>query len=318
MFIVPSHSAPVQFANISINLEMNAFPTKLTNQVINHKLIQLNNSEHELIKVNDNSSNNDTEISLTVFGIHTQKDRNVSLCRWQNPKSIVMNGTNFGLAFGKDQHYHRSYSICLYNPNVDPLNVLLIENKYPSVYAPVPGGCNLEFALEISPFISTRSTDFPLIDYLTFQHAALGNETDYKYQCGKESRDQIEYLIYAHYTNDNNDNDDDETEYFHRLILMSNYDWIVAHCWLIARINPNLSPLRLYFSSNSKQIIYFNIVARLKNEIIHWSLYVPSHNPDKRSESVDIVFIIVLVFMCILSTIVSIIGYRYFILGNFS
>lgn len=106
---------------------------------------------------------------------------------------------------------------------------------------------------------------------------------------------------------------------------MSNYDWIATHCWLIARINPNQSPLRLYFSFNSKQTIYFNIIARLKNEaaqndLIHWSLYVPSHNLDninKHSESVDIVFIIVLVFMGILSTIVSLIGYRYFIFGNF-
>lgn len=336
MIIVPSHSAPVQFVNISIN--MDKLQLQLTNRVINHKLIQLNDSEHELIKANDDSSN-DSDGFLTIFGIHTHKNRNVSLCRWQNPKSIVMNGTNFGLAFGRNQHYHRSYSICLYNPNVNPLNVLLIENKYHSIYGmynffhididkcivfhtvPVPGGCNLEFPLEISPFIYIKPTTFPLINYLTFQHAAFGNETDWKYQCGRESRDQIEYLIYAYYTNDNNDNDD-ETGYFHRLISMSIYDWIVNHCLLIARINSNLSPLRLYFASNSKQTIYFNIVARLKNEAIlndtiHWSLYIPSHNTNTDSKSVDIVFIIVLVFMGIFSTIVSIIGYRYFILGIF-
>ncbi|XP_027196012.2 uncharacterized protein LOC113790500 [Dermatophagoides pteronyssinus] len=320
MIIIPSHSAPVKFTNISISMEMNSFPTQLTNQVINHKLIQLNNSEHELIKVNDDSPNDFNE--FLIFGIHTYKNRNVSLCRWQNPKSILMNGTNFGVAFGRDKRYHRPYSTCLYNPNIDPLNVLLIENRYSSIYAPVPGGCNIEFPLEISPFIYIRPTNFPLINYLTFQHAALGNETDWKYQCGQESRNQIEYLIYAH-TDDNDDND--ETEYFHRLILMSNYDWIATHCWLIARINPNQSPLRLYFSFNSKQTIYFNIIARLKNEaaqndLIHWSLYVPSHNLDninKHSESVDIVFIIVLVFMGILSTIVSLIGYRYFIFEIF-
>lgn len=91
-------------------------------------------------------------------------------------------------------------------------------------------------------------------------------------------------------------------------------------------MNSRTSYFRLYFTSNLNKIIYFNIIA---NDIVQtnesselpdtasWSsLYVPSHGSTIISNT-DYLFISTLVILAIFSTVVSIVGHRYFTLGKF-
>lgn len=108
---------------------------------------------------------------------------------------------------------------------------LSLSHLFPSV--PIPGGCNIEFPLEISPFLYLRPTDLLLVDYLEFQRAAIGNETNEKRMCGPASYRRLSYQIYAYY---GLASADDEIEYFHRLTLMSNRDWVTEHATLVGSV----------------------------------------------------------------------------------
>lgn len=124
--------------------------------------------------------------SFAIVGIHSAI-HNVSLCHRTNSRSILLEAFDFGLAI-QSEH---SWPICLLNRHPRPINVLLIENRYNQnglcflksnesknnsilLSDPIPGGCNIEFPLEISPFIQIRPTEFLLVNYLLFQRAALG------------------------------------------------------------------------------------------------------------------------------------------------
>ena len=108
---------------------------------------------------------------------------------------------------------------------------------YSSCTDPVPGGCNIEFALENSPFIFVHrqpppafSTSGPLIDYIEFQPAALGNERSPGRQCGQLSGARLNYELYAYYGGSDGDAQD---EYFHSIDSMSNRNWLAKHATLV-------------------------------------------------------------------------------------
>lgn len=123
-----SHLAPIleNLINVETNLETNS------NIQLEQKVIRINSTSHQLLQINKINQ------SLIVVGIHT-KHRNISLCKSNNVQSITMSGTNFGIAIQNrlfhDQtldifHQSPTESICLYNKNSNPINVLLVENRY--------------------------------------------------------------------------------------------------------------------------------------------------------------------------------------------
>lgn len=157
---------------------------------------------------------------------------------------------------------------------------------------PIPGGCNIEFALENSPFIfvhrrsTPSSTTGPLIDYVEFQPAALGSQSPTGFalpsrlQCGQLSRARLRYEVYAHYGWDSQGSSEEEVEaqYFRSINLMSSRKWLQRHGTLIHQISHHYRPqaslalaplsssstespfLRLFIITSLNQQIYFNIV----------------------------------------------------------
>lgn len=149
-----SHLAPLleNLINVEINLETNS------NIQLEQKVIRINSTSHQLLQINKINQ------SLIVVGIHT-KYRNVSLCQSNNVQSITMSGTNFGIAIQNHLFHDQTIdifhqqppteSICLYNKNSNPINVLLVENRY----ADNTGW----FALKIAPLTHNIYNFFPII-----------------------------------------------------------------------------------------------------------------------------------------------------------
>ncbi|UXI18810.1 hypothetical protein NH340_JMT04753 [Sarcoptes scabiei] len=305
-----SHSAPV------LNTTEIDFINK---NPLNSRLIRLNSSSIYSFRIEPFKPNE----SFAIVGIHSAI-HNVSLCHRTNSRSILLEAFDFGLAI-QSEH---SWPICLLNRHPRPINVLLIENRY-NQNDPIPGGCNIEFPLEISPFIQIRPTEFLLVNYLLFQRAALGNQKNWKHKCDRYAGHQIEYRIHVYYENhrdfrsDRADDDDDdyedyEIEHYHRIEQMSRSDWINHHSTMIAKIDYRSNLFRLYFVSNLNQKIYFTIIVSENsgtNTTESFSVYVPNAFTARLDR--NIVFLTILALLALLSTIVSIIGHRYFILEIF-
>lgn len=105
---------------------------------------------------------------------------------------------------------------------------------------PIPGGCNIEFPIEESPFMFVHNNPSralgPLIDYVEFQPAAIGNERSPARRCDEQIGARLNYELYAYYeqtstidTNTFNGDDD----YFHLISLMSNRKWLTRHSTMV-------------------------------------------------------------------------------------
>lgn len=78
---------------------------------------------------------------------------------------------------------------------------------------PIPGGCNLEFPVEISPFL--KITTDSIRDRIEYQHASLSER--YQRDC-IQAQLMINYDLYIYYLKEN---DYSEEEYFRAIKIMS-------------------------------------------------------------------------------------------------
>lgn len=137
-----------------------------------------------------------------------------------------ISGTNVGLvAFFDGSDYPKRSYLYLRNEHNRTIKVLVLIAQFDGYY-PVPGGCNLEFPVNISPFLRLRTAE--LNSTLEFQKASLGANfriTRDKVDCDF-SNNKLTYEVYSYYLKEN---DYSEHEYFRALKRMSSVDMIRAY-----------------------------------------------------------------------------------------
>ncbi|KAJ6220179.1 hypothetical protein RDWZM_005991 [Blomia tropicalis] len=244
----PIESRHVEQSNLNITIKLNE-PDNQNGQL----MLYLNGSSYRLVNVSTllpifvhSLSNTRSNLAsyFVVIGIHSL-DRNITLCNYDSKKPI-MNGTNLGLIWKLDNIDHLD-PICMYNSAATTIKTLLMFNLY-NKYHPIPGGCNIEFPIEESPFMFVHNNPSralgPLIDYVEFQPAAIGNERSPARRCDEQIGARLNYELYAYYeqtstidTNTfNGDSTEHEDDYFHLISLMSNRKWLTRHSTMIYRI----------------------------------------------------------------------------------
>lgn len=174
-------------------------------------------------------SNKNAEFSLV--SVHSQI-HNVTLTYDDPTKQRFIKGNrkisglNVGLVayFDGSDYPKRSY-LYLRNEHSRPIKVLVLIAQFDG-YHPVPGGCNLEFPVNISPFLRLRTAE--LNSTLEFQKASLGSNfriTHNKPDCDF-SNNKLTYETYSYYLKEN---DYSEHEYFRALKRMSSVELIQAY-----------------------------------------------------------------------------------------
>lgn len=136
-----------------------------------------------------------------------------------------LNGLNLGLIVFFDDGYPKRSYLYLKNENTLKLRVYIRVLQYDGFY-PIPGGCNLEFPIQISPFLQLKINELNLI--LEFQKASLGSNFQLiknKQDCDF-SNNKFTYEIYSYYLNEN---DYSEQEYMRALRRMSSVNSIETY-----------------------------------------------------------------------------------------
>lgn len=97
----------------------------ITNEnVLRKQIVAINASATELVEIFEPGSNSTI---FMVIGIHSHQ-HNVSLCEYDDPHSFLFTGSHFGTVFTFNTG--NSSMICLHNPNLSNINVLLVINIY--------------------------------------------------------------------------------------------------------------------------------------------------------------------------------------------
>ena len=136
-----------------------------------------------------------------------------------------ISGSNVGLVAFFDSDYPKRSYLYLKNEHNLQIKVLVLIAQFDG-YSPIPGGCNLEFPVNISPFLRLRTTELNLT--LEFQKASLGSNFRIAHDrpdCDF-SNNKLTYEIYSYYLREN---DYSEQEYFLALKRMSSAQLIEAY-----------------------------------------------------------------------------------------
>lgn len=136
-----------------------------------------------------------------------------------------ISGLNVGLVALFDSDYPKRTHLYLRNEHNLKIKVLVLVAQFDG-YSPIPGGCNLEFPVNISPFLRLRTAGLNLT--LEFQKASLG--ANFRVVSDKPdcdfSNNKLTYEIYSYYLKEN---DYSEQEYFLALKRMSSVQQIEAY-----------------------------------------------------------------------------------------
>lgn len=131
---------------------------------------------------------------------------------------------------------------------------------------PIPGGCNIEFELENSPFINARRFErFTTFDdyALDFQPGSPSPKSKFDYKSFKcnlhVTGERLRYRLYAAY-HDNYEHESDkqsEDNYFRQIMFMSHIDWIKQNARLVSISSLNL---QLFYSFLNLVLFLFLIL----------------------------------------------------------
>ena len=216
------------------------------------------------------SSNKNVEFSLV--SVHSQIN-NVTLS-YDDPtkeKAIKrdrkITSLNVGLiVFFDNNNYPKQNSLYLKNENKQKLRVYIRVLQFDGNF-PIPGGCNLEFPILISPFLKLTTTKFNLT--LEYQKASLG----YNFRILRDKQDcdfsnnQLAYEIYSYYLKEN---DYSEQEYFLALRRMSKVDLIETYGTKLENQIINQPKTRVkILAYRGKGVIYNVIVSFLNFKIAY-------------------------------------------------
>ncbi|XP_057340294.1 transmembrane 7 superfamily member 3-like [Microplitis mediator] len=205
-------------------------------------------------------SNIPTELSFIIIQVHAQeKNLTLSMQNAQN-KITQINGSNIGLQLdSKDIAYTQ---INVINNNNKTVPALIAITAY-TLQAPVPGGCNMEFDIEVSPYQKLLLTNSTVI--IDSQPASASLINGFKLPCEKNL---ITYEAYRLYTDES---DFSNETYFSTIIKMLTVDDIVKNGAKVPTLFYT-SPMRRIYSSYPGVGSAYVMIATFKN---HSSAYVP-------------------------------------------
>lgn len=208
------------------------------------------------------------EISSVMFQVHSQKS-NVTLSKL---KEIALHssitGTNVGLT-GMLTSEQSSVKMWVYNNNNRNATVLIIITSY-NGDDPVPGGCNMEFPVDISPFLHLYYDD--IITKLEYQHANIGYPRKARPPSCSRTMSQLSYEIYVFFLDENSFRED---AYFRGIQEMSNTTSIykVAKKAKTYTLHPGT---RTAFYTYPNVGVIYNVIAQYQVKgVVKETSYVP-------------------------------------------
>lgn len=138
-----------------------------------------------------------SEASYVLFQAHTQNVPVTIAYNVQTPpvKSASDTGTNTGLVVVLEE-WAIDATTYIHNTNPNNVTALLVVSVHGSK-DPVPGGCNMEFPVEVSPFLRLKMRDAELA--VEFQHASGGAPRESPAPSCSRSFALFRYDLYVYY-----------------------------------------------------------------------------------------------------------------------
>ncbi|XP_008546699.1 transmembrane 7 superfamily member 3 [Microplitis demolitor] len=205
-------------------------------------------------------SNIPPELSFIIIQVHAQETNlTLDIQNAQN-KITQINGSNIGLQL--DSKAISFTQINVINNNNKTVPALIAITAY-TLQAPVPGGCNMEFDIEVSPYQKLLLTNSTVI--IDSQPASVSLINGLKLPCEKNL---ITYEAYRLYTDES---DFSNETYFSTIIKMLTVDNIVKNGDKVPTLFYT-SPMRRIYSLYPGVGSAYVMIATFKN---HSSAYVP-------------------------------------------
>ncbi|XP_023237632.1 transmembrane 7 superfamily member 3-like [Centruroides sculpturatus] len=204
------------------------------------------------------------------IGVHSQKEK-VTISETMSADLIgtYITGNDVGLIILLKENQISGSVWIINNYDIDITVLLTIILKKPEV--PIPGGCNIEFPIEISPFLKILFGR--AITHLEYQHANVGyKRNQHSPPCSITAR-EFSYDVYVYFLDEN---DFSEESYFKALVTMTDLNNIYS---VAKKISPlEISPkTRISFLSYPGQGVVYNIIARyLRNDTYEEAAYIPA------------------------------------------
>ncbi|XP_076329254.1 transmembrane 7 superfamily member 3-like [Tachypleus tridentatus] len=211
-----------------------------------------------------------SRIKFLIIQCHSQK-YNITLAYHPviTPSTEAVYGTNIGLV-GLLQPLVTEFYVWLFNYNM--VNFTGLVNIVPyDTNVPIPGGCNMEFPVEISPFLRVY------YDYINtrveFQHARLPSSRGKPRVSCDTSIMFLSYQLYVYFLGEN---DYSEKTYFDGITAVTNITSIKKHASLVQPFGQKPTTRALFLSYPGQGVIYTLIVKYQKNDITYEAAYVPA------------------------------------------
>ncbi|KAI1297320.1 Transmembrane 7 superfamily member 3 [Halotydeus destructor] len=210
------------------------------------------------------------KVKFVLIEAHNQK-HNMTMA-YKNPKNGTSNrdetvsGKDVGLVVSLAKLDNEA-SVWLRNGNQDELLVLVVITLY-SEFEPLPGGCNMEFSVQVSPFL--RLVEKNGVNTIEFQHGRLGSPRAIKAPPCDTSFFYLKYDIYAYNLKEN---DYSEEEFFRGIELMSNVQSIRRSASIIKPLTSSqVLRTRCSLLSYPGRGVIYNVIVSYEN---HSAAYVP-------------------------------------------
>lgn len=251
------------------------------------------------------------DVHFVLLQVHSHL-RNLTLSHNKivTPNSSI-NGTNIGLV---KIVYSTTMSFFLTTGNFSSDTTILIILHAYGIDAPIPGGCNMEFPVEISPFLTT--TNDQAITDVSFAPASPPSNMVKKwwlnptYSCDLKPS-PVEYDTYRMYVLER---DFSEETYFKAILSMTTIDRIKENGVFIYD-KLGASPVRRLFAAYPGTGSAYVVVARTP---ISSSVYVPSFTYDcDASDENNTCQVLTTVFSKVFCAVIFFLGFVICFAGHF-
>lgn len=208
-------------------------------------------------------------IKFVVFEAHNQR-HNVTLAYKDPTEGLaydeMVSGHDVGLTVIMSS-FSGNASVWLMNPSSEELLVMVVIVMHTGT-EPMPGGCNMEFNVQVSPFLRLRSDGIE--NSLEYQHGRLGSPRGVLAPPCDTSFFFINYEVYAYYLREN---DYSEEELFRGITLMNDVMNIRKNGVLVKPLKvTSAQRTRSIFMAYPGRGVVFNVIAVYDKQA---SAYVP-------------------------------------------
>ncbi|XP_037569814.1 transmembrane 7 superfamily member 3 [Dermacentor silvarum] len=178
-------------------------------------------------------------------------------------------GTNTGLVVVL-KAWDTDATTFIHNPSVDNVTLLLVVSLHGSK-DPVPGGCNMEFPVEVSPFLRLvlKSTELAV----EFQHASSGVPREAQTSKCSRSLPLFRYDLYVYYLDQW---DLSEDHYLTAVSKMLDPSSVKSNAHLVKAYRENPKTRALFLTYPGEGAVYSVLVEQVTwDGQIHEAAYVP-------------------------------------------